>query len=213
MGELIEFRKDRAEVWSDSGELPDEAPADSPRLRLLMLPILLFLDALAAVLAIICRPVAASIAGAGALVLWVGLRDVVGFDSFWTLLICLGLWLVAHVLGHDLDRLFRLLEAREAGLMRAAGTVSPALGRAVHLVLYLYAALVPGTVLLLLTGALRLPRWVPESLHSVLDFTALPILIAALPLAVTAIVTRYRWHPIARHATLAGNRRKLTLAA
>ncbi len=215
MGELIEFRKDRKEVWSDSGEdLPEEESVDSPRLRLLMLPILLFLDVLAAFLALMCRPISGCIALFGGLALWVGLRDLIRLDPFWSLIAGLGIWLLAHALDYDLDWLIRYLETEEAELMRSISARSKALGRVLHLTLYLYVALAPGLVLALATGVLRLPNWVPPSLHGNLAPDAgLPVLLAALPLAVTAIAMRYRWHPIARHATLDGRRRKLTLAA
>ncbi|HVJ55443.1 MAG TPA: hypothetical protein VM689_23480 [Aliidongia sp.] len=216
MGELIEFRKDQADVWSDSGEPPDEAPPEPPRLRLLMLPILLFLDLLAAALAILCRPLPGSIALGGAMALWVGLRDLVRLDSGWSLMVGLLIWLIAHVCGHDFDRIIRLLEEGEATVMRAVTARSARAGRLLHLVLYLYVATVPGLLLAVVTGALPLPRWVPPSLKSGLEIgTAYPWLVAlgAVPLAILAVVMRQRWHPIARHATIDGRRRKLTLAA
>jgi hypothetical protein len=214
MGELIEFRKDRGEVWSDTGEPVEPPPEDASRLRLLLLPILLFLDALAALLALLCRPVAASLVLVGALGFWAGLRDGIGIAPGWSLGICLGLWVVAHFRDYDLDRLVRRLESGEAALMRAASARSVPFGRVLHVALYAYVAVVPGFVLALATGVLMMPHWLPESIRGpIQSVPPLGILLAAPPLAVTAIVMRYRWHPIARHVTPTGRRRKLTLAA
>ncbi|MEI9982064.1 MAG: hypothetical protein WDN69_01895 [Aliidongia sp.] len=215
MGELIEFKKGPGNVWDDAGEaFPDQESAESPKPGLMILPILLFLDGFSLVLALVCRPVAATPLVLGGAVLWAGLRDLIGLGPSWALGVCLAGWLVAHFLNRNIDQLIKAIESGESALMRAATQRSAALGRVLHLVLYLYVAAAPIAFTALLTGALPAPSWLPHSLAlPLLAVPRLPALACALLPAAAAIATRYYWHPVARHATLLGGRRKFTVAA
>jgi hypothetical protein len=196
MGELIEFKKGAGNVWDDAGEaFPDEDSSNSPKPRLLIIPILVFLDGFSLVLAMFCRPVAATLPIAGGAAAWAILRDVLGFGVSWASALCLGAWLAAHFFGRDIDQLIKAVETGESALMRAAARRHAALGRAAHLALYLYVAAAP----------FGLAAWLGGG-------KTIPLACAALP-AVVAVTTRYYWHPVARHATLLGGKRKFTVAA
>jgi hypothetical protein len=216
MGELIEFKKGPGNVWDDAGEaFPDEEAADSPRPGLLILPILLFLDGFSLVIALVCRPIASTLLVLAGAATWAVLRDLFGIGMPWALGLCLVAWLVAHFLGRNIDQLIKAIEALEATLMRMAAQSHPALGRALHLALYLYVAAAPIGFTAMLTGALPAPAWLPPSLTSPVAGILPPLVALALALlpAAAAVTTRYYWHPVARHATLLGGKRKFTVAA
>jgi hypothetical protein len=215
MGELIEFKKGPGNVWDDAGEaFPDQESAESPKPGLMILPILLFLDGFSLVLALVCRPVAATPLVLGGAVLWAALRDLLGLGPSWALGLCLAGWLVAHFLNRNIDQLIKAIESGESALMRAATQHHAALGRVLHLALYIYVAAAPIAFTALLTGALPAPSWLPHSLAlPLMTVPRLPALAFALLPAAAAIATRYYWHPVARHATLLGGRRKFTVAA
>src|ERR1700722_6441505 len=112
MGELIEFKKGPGNVWDDAGEaFPDQESAESPKPGLMILPILLFLDGFSLVLALVCRPVAATPLVLGGAVLWAALRDLLGLGPSWALGLCLAGWLVAHVLNRNIDQLIKAIES------------------------------------------------------------------------------------------------------
>jgi hypothetical protein len=217
MGELIEFKKGPQNVWGDGGgPPPEEAEAESPRLRLLLLPIFAFLDALSLAIAFVCRPVAASFLMVLAALLWAGLRDGLGLGHSLALTLCLLAWLAAHFFAYDLDRLVKRIERAECGFLRRSYAIHPALGRVVHLALYAYVAVAPGVVLAVLMGLGGGASTLPASLRPTLTIGAdhpILVLLAAIGLAIAAVTTRYRWHPVARHATILGSRRKLAIAA
>jgi hypothetical protein len=216
MGELIEFKKGPGNVWDDAEEaFPDEDAADSPRPGLLIMPILLFLDSFSLALALVCRPIAATLLVVAGAAIWAVLRDLLGLGALWALGLCLVAWLVAHFLGRNIDQLIKAIEAIEARLMRAAAQRHPALGRALHLALYLYVAAAPIVFTAVLTGALPAPSWLPPSLASPVQGIVPPLVALGLALlpAAAAVTTRYYWHPVARHATLLGGKRKFTVAA
>jgi hypothetical protein len=216
MGELIEFKKGPGNVWDDAGEaFPDDGVVESPRLRLMILPILLFLDGFSLLLALVCRPVAATVPIVVAAAIWALLRDGLGIDVAWALGLCLAAWLVAHFLDRNIDQAIKAAEAVESALMRAAARRHALLGRALHLGLYLYVAAVPIGFALLASGAVTAPFRLPPSLR-LFAFDGVPPLVAvslALVPAAIGVVTRYFWHPVARHATLLGAKRKFTVAA
>jgi hypothetical protein len=215
MGELIEFKKGPSNVWDDAGEaFPEEDTPDSPRPGLMILPILLFLDGFSIALALVCRPVAATVPLLAGVVLWAALRDGVGFGIPWALGFCFALWLIAHVRDRNIDQLIKGLESAEADAMRTATQRNAALGRALHLALYLYVAAFPVVVAALAAGVIPAPHWLPRSLAAK-PIAVPPLLVLGLALlpAAAAVTTRYYWHPVARHATLLGGRRKFTVAA
>jgi hypothetical protein len=215
MGELIEFKKGQGDVWDDAGEaFPDEEGSDSPRPGLLILPILMFLDGFSLLLALVCRPIAATPLILGGAAVWAGLRDLLGLSPSWALWICLAAWLGAHIIGRNIDQLIKAIEGGEAALMRRATQRSATLGRLLHIGLYLYVAAAPVLAAALFTGWLPAPFWLPPALR--LPPPASPAwLLPALAFAPAgvAVATRYYWHPVARHATLWGGRRKFTVAA
>jgi hypothetical protein len=215
MGELIEFKKSQGNVWDDAGEaFPEEEAPESPRPGVMILPILLFLDAFSLALALVCRPIAATVLVIAGAVIWAFLRDFVGFGVAVSLGFCLIAWLVAHFLERNIDQLIKAIESVEAGAMRATTQRGAGFGRALHLALYLYVASVPFAVAAFATGLIAEPHWLPRSLawKPLLGVpTLLALGLAVLPAAV-AVTTRYYWHPVARHATLLGNRRKFTIA-
>jgi len=216
MGELIEFKKGPGNVWDDAGEaFPDEGAAESPKPGLMILPVLLFLDGFSLVIALVCRPIAATLLIAAGAAIWAVLRDLIGLGAPWALALCLVAWLVAHVLNRNIDQLIKAIEAQESALMRAAAQRHAMLGRVAHLGLYLYVAAAPMAFTALLTGALPAPSWLPPSLGSPAIGMVPPLLTLVLALlpAGAAVATRYYWHPVARHATLLGGRRKFTVAA
>jgi hypothetical protein len=216
MGELIEFKKGPGNVWDDAGEaFPDEGAADSPKPGLLILPILLFLDGFSLVLALFCRPIAATLLIAGGAAIWAVLRDLIGIAAPWALVLCLVAWLIGHFLNRNIDQVIKAIEAGESAIMRAAAQRHAALGRALHLALYLYVAAAPIGFVALLTGALPAPSWLPPSLGLPMIRAVPPLLALACALlpAAAAVATRYYWHPVARHATLLGGKRKFTVAA
>jgi|GEM_PF-4318268 hypothetical protein len=213
MGELIEFKKSAGNVWDDAGEaFPDEGGPESPRPGLMILPVLLFLDGFSLVVALVCRPVAATLLLVLGAAIWAVLRDLFGLGAPWALALCILAWLGAHVLGRNIDQLIRAIEALESALMRAAALRNRRFGRAVHIGLYLYVALAPVGFALLLT---RGPSWLPPSLVSPASGTVPTLLALGLALvpAAAAVATRYYWHPVARYATLLGAKRKFTVAA
>jgi hypothetical protein len=218
MGELIEFKKGPGNVWDDGGEAfpeGDEAETETPKPSLLILPILLFLDAFSLGVALVCRPVAATpLIALGALI-WSGLRDLFGLGPGWALGLCLLAWLVAHVLGGNIDQLVKPIESAETTIMRDAAKRHRGLGRVLHLTLYLYVALAPIAFTALLTGTLPAPAWLPHALKPPAIALVPPLIALAIGLvpAVAAVTTRYNWHPVARYATLLGSKRKFTIAA
>ena len=215
MGELIEFKKGPGNVWDDAGEaFPDEDTGESPRPGLMLLPILLFLDAFSLALALVCRPIAATPLILGGAALWAGLRDLLGLSPGWALGVCLAGWLGAHITGRNIDQLLKTIEGGEATLMRRATQRHAVLGRLLHLALYLYVAAAPVLAAALFAGWLHAPAWLPPSLRLPPPTTPAWLLpaLALLP-AAAAVTTRYYWHPVARHATLLGGRRKFTVAA
>lgn len=216
MGELIEFKKGPGNAWEDAGEaFPDEESDDSPRPGLLILPVLVFLDGFSLVIALCCRPVAATLLIASGAAVWAMLRGLLGLDAGWALALCLVAWLAAHVWGRNIDQLIKAIEAREARLMRMAVQRHRLLGRAVHLGLYLYVAAAPMAFVALLTRALPAPSWLPASLAPP-DFGRVPLFVTlalGVVVAAAAVTTRYNWHPVARHATILGGKRKFTVAA
>ena len=215
MGELIEFKKGQGDVWDDAGEaFPDEEGSDSPRPGLLILPILMFLDGFSLLLALVCRPIAATALVLGGAAAWAALRDLIGLSPSWALWLCLAAWLGAHIIGRNIDQLIKAIEGGETALMRRAAQRSATLGRLLHVALYLYVAAAPVRAAALFTGWLPAPAWLPPALRlppPAGPAWLLPAL-ALLPAAV-AVATRYYWHPVARHATLWGGRRKFTVAA
>jgi hypothetical protein len=216
MGELIEFKKGPGNVWDDAGEaFPDEGAEESPRPALLLLPILMFLDGFSLLVALICRPVAATPLLAVGVLVWTLLRDLFGLGVPWALGLCLTVWLGAHFLERNIDQAIKAIESLEATAMRRAAQRSRVLGRAVHLGLYAYVAVAPIIVTLLLTGILRGPSWLPPSLtpHAGALLPVLVVLGLAVIPALIAVTTRYYWHPVARYATLLGGKRKFTVAA
>lgn len=216
MGELIEFKKGAGNVWEDAGEaFPEEDGPDSPQPGLLMLPILLFLDGFSLAVAMICRPLAAILVLAAGAAIWAALRDLIGIGASWTLLICLVAWLGAHRVGRNIDQAIKAVEAGEAALMRQAAQRSDALGRGLHLMLYILVGLAPFGIAAFLTGLLAPPPWLPRSLAFPVPWQASPpaVLILALAPAAAAVATRYYWHPVARYSTLLGRKRKFTVAA
>src|ERR1700760_2587764 len=119
MGELIEFKKGQSGVGDDAGEaFPDEEGSDSPRPGLLILPILMFLDGFSLLLALVCRPIAATPLILGGAALWAGLRDLLGLSPGWAFGLCLAGWLGAHIMGRNIDQLIKAIEGGEAALMR-----------------------------------------------------------------------------------------------
>jgi hypothetical protein len=218
MGELIEFKKGPGNVWDDGGEaFPDggEDEVLNSKPSLLILPILLFLDAFSLVVALVCRPVAATPLIALGAVIWSGLRDLFGIGPGWALGLCLLAWLVAHALGGNIDQLVKPVESAETAVMRAAAQRHRVLGRMLHLALYGYVALAPIAFTVLLTGTVAAPGWLPHALRPPVVPLVPPLLAFAVGVvpAIAALTTRYYWHPVARYATLLGGKRKFTIAA
>ena len=216
MGELIEFKKGPGNVWDDAEEaFPDEEIAESPRPGLLILPILVFLDGFSLLLALVCRPIAATPVVLGAAAIWAALRDVLGLGAGWALGLCLLAWLFAHALDRNIDQLIKAIETAESGLMRRATQRRAALGRALHLALYFYVAAAAPLAASVYAGLIPIPAWLPQSLRLPTPPGVPPWVLVGLALlpAAAAVATRYYWHPVARHATLLGGRRKFTVAA
>lgn len=215
MGELIQFRKGPEGVWSDAGEPPVEEPPPEPgRPRLLALPVLLFLDALALVLALACRPVPATVLVLAGGALWSAFRALIGLGHGGALLLGLLCWVVAALFGHDVDGLVKAVETAESAALRRAYRASRVGGRALHVALYLYSALAPGVLIAWASGLLRGPAWLPAVVRPdglVGHDHPAAVLLAGLLLGAAAVATRYRWHPVARHATLLGAPRKFAV--
>ncbi len=215
MGDLIELKPARNGGWDDVGE-PEPDPPEPPRPRLLMLPILAFLDVMAIVVGLVCRPFGTGLLLIGICAVWDGLRDGLGLGPGIALGLFLPPWLIAHFMGRDVDGFLRLVERGEAALLRLPGARRGPIRFVLHPLLYSAAAAIPVVTLALVTRLVAPPAFLPPSLVTPWWLGVddpVPVIGIAVFLGLAALLHRYRWHPVAAYLDPFGGRRSLRVAA